>query len=294
MLTLQAGDSSLVLAPEIGGAIVGWSFGAIPLLRRPDPTAILRGDAGGLACFPLVPYSNRIAYGRFRWSGRGYVLDRNHGDRPHTIHGVGWQTAWTLAAASAATATLTLAHRPTGVQAGRWPFAFDAEQRFTLTADGLHVALAMTNRHTEPAPAGLGLHPYFPRAHDAVLQFRASEVWTNQDVPLPARCIPVPVEWDHAKGLRIGHTLLDNCFTGWDGTARIAWGPDLPSLTIAADGLFRRLIVYTPPEHDFFCVEPVSHMTDAINRTTADTGLRTLAPGETMSGEIKFCLTTAS
>ena len=294
MLTLHAGESSLVLAPEIGGAIIGWTLGAIPLLRRSAPDAIICHDAGGLACFPLVPFSNRIANGRFRWAGRDYSLDRNHGDQPHTIHGVGWQSPWTVASASATSAVLTLTHAATGAQAARWPFAFEAQQRFTLTRDGWHVTLAMTNRHMEPAPAGLGLHPYFPRAHGATLQFAAREVWTNQAVPLPAQCIPVRPEWDHTHGLHVGNAALDNCFTGWDGIARIAWASGGPALAIEADGLFRHLIVYTPPDHDFFCVEPVSHMTDAINRagSVADTGLRTLAPGETLQGEIKFRLTT--
>lgn len=294
MLTLQAGESSLVLAPEIGGTIVGWRFGAIPLLRPPAPDAIIRHDAGGMACFPLVPFSNRIADGRFRWAGRDYALNRNHGDRPHTIHGVGWQTAWEVAAVSATSAVLTLTHAATSAQAKSWPFAFDAEQRFSLTQEGLRVAISMTNRHAEPAPAGLGLHPYFPRAHDATLQFTAREVWTNLAEPLPAQCIPVPPEWDHASGLHVGSAALDHCFTGWDGAARITWASGGPALAIEASGLFRHLIVYTPSEQDFFCVEPVSHMTNAINRaeSSAETGLRILAPGETLQGEIALQLAT--
>lgn len=292
MLTLQAGELSLVLAPEIGGTIVGWNFGAIPLLRRPAPEAIMRHDAGGLACFPLVPFSNRIAQGKFRWAGRDYALDRNFGDRPHAIHGIGWQSTWSVATASATSAVLTLTHAATGAQAARWPFAFEAEQRFTLTAERLRVALSITNHHSGPAPVGLGLHPYFPRAHDATLQFAAREVWTNLAEPLPAQRIPVPPEWDHARGLLVGSAALDNCFTGWDGTARIAWVSGGPALIVEAGELFRHLIIYTPPGHDFFCVEPVSHMTDAINRIDHEinAGLRTLAPGETLQGEISFRL----
>jgi aldose 1-epimerase len=295
MLTLQAGESSLVLAPEIGGAIVGWTIGATPLLRRPAPDAIIQRDAGGLACFPLVPFSNRIAQGKFRWGGHDYTLARNHGDRPHPIHGVGWQSAWTVAAASATSAVLTLMHNATGAEAARWPFAFEAEQRFTLTTDGLHIALSLTNRHAEPAPAGFGLHPYFARAHDATLRFGAREVWTNLAEPLPRQHIPVPPEWDHARGLRVGSAALDHCFTGWDGSAGIAWASGGPSLVIGASDLFRHLIIYTPPGQDFFCVEPVSHMTDAINRMDGDdhTGLRVLAPGATLQGEITFRLATS-
>ena len=159
MLSLHAGESSLVLAPEIGGAITGWTFGTHPLLRRPEPDAIIDRNARGLGCFPLVPFSNRIGRGRFSWAGHDHVLARNFGDRPHCIHGIGWQSVWDADAISATTAHLTLHHDATGDQALRWPFSFTAEQIFSLTPDALRVELALTNRHAQPAPAGLGLHP---------------------------------------------------------------------------------------------------------------------------------------
>src|SRR4051812_46618815 len=121
MLTLQSDDSSLVLAPEAGGAILGWMFGTTALLRRPLPDAVVSGNARGLGCFPLVPFSNRIANGRFRWAGESHVLARNFGDHPHAIHGVGWQRAWSVDSAGPASATLSLHHTPAR---GTWPFAF--------------------------------------------------------------------------------------------------------------------------------------------------------------------------
>ena len=45
---------------------------------------------------------------------------------------------------------------------------------------------------------------------------------------------------------------------------------------------------YTPENAGFFCVEPVSHMTDAVNRDGPDTGLHWLAPGETLSAHVVF------
>lgn len=294
MLTLQAGDASLVLAPEIGGAIGGWTIGGRPMLRAPSADAIRRGDVHGMACFPLVPFSNRIAWGRFHWAGRDHVLDRNLGDHPHAIHGVGWQAAWRVAAVSSDAATLALAHHAIGEQARHWPFAFEAEQRFALAADNLRVTLSITNRHAGPAPAGLGLHPYFPRSPDATLRFAAKQVWLNGEDMLPARRIDVPSAWDHTHGLPIGGAALDNCFAGWDGTAGISWSSGV-ALSVTASGLFRHLIVFTPPGQEYFCVEPVSHMTDAINRmdSAGDHGLRVLGPGETLQGEVTFRLAAA-
>jgi aldose 1-epimerase len=294
MLTLHAGESSLVLAPEHGGAIVGWTLGAIPLMRRPQPDAIVPGNVRGLACFPMVPFSNRIARGRFLWEGSESALQHNFGDQPHCIHGIGWQSAWDVASVSERSAALTLRHDAAGVQAHRWPFAFSAEQHFTLADDALHVVLTMTNLHPRPAPAGFGLHPYFPRTGEPILRFRASGVWLNAPDMLPVRRIATPPEWDHAAGKPVGSASLDNCFDEWDGRARIVWPSGGRGITIEADDLFRHLIIYTPPGHDFFCVEPVSHRTNAINQSDADSpGMRVLAPGETLRGALTFRLTTS-
>ena len=63
-----------------------------------------------------------------------------------------------------------------------------------------------------------------------------------------------------ARSRSVASEPLDNCFTGWNGEARI------PGPRIHADGIFGNLQVFTPAGADFFCVEPVSHVPDAINR----------------------------
>jgi galactose mutarotase-like enzyme len=169
MLHLQDGDASVVVTPEYGGAMLGWMDDRTPVLRRPVPDAILRGDVRGFACFPLVPYCNRIAFARFAWQGRTYQVDRNFGDHPHAIHGVGWQRPWSVRAVSGRSTILTLHHDAAGNRAGAWPFPFDAELSYTLSGTQLRIAMAVTNRHTSPAPAGIGLHPYFPRGAGVTL-----------------------------------------------------------------------------------------------------------------------------
>ena len=295
MLTLHAGESSLVLAPEIGGAIVGWNFGTVALLRRPRPDAIVLGNVHGLGCFPLIPFSNRIALGQFRWDAIDHTMPRNLGEHPHTIHGVGWQSTWQVASVSATSAVLTMRHDAIGDKARCWPFSFLAEQHFELSQDALSVTLKITNLHSRHAPAGLGLHPYFPRSGTPTLQFNATSVWLNDAAMLPAKSIAVPSEWNHAEGLPIGNTPLDNCFAGWDGRAQIAWNANGPDLGVEADKMFGHLIVYTPPGQDFFCLEPVSHMTDAINRidTAPGHGLHILGSGESLCGTMTFRLHVA-
>ncbi len=295
MISLSAGDASLVLAPEIGGAIVGWRLGRWHILRQPEPAAMLTGPARRLAAFPLVPFSNRIANGRFTFAGKEHVLARADRSFALPIHGLGWIRPWCLTEVSADAARLRLLHPASAADLALWPFSFEAELRFELAPDALTVGLRMTNRHDGPAPAGLGLHPYFPRTAAASLRFAATGVWLTDAGQLPTELVPVPPGWDHASGRRIGTVALDHVFAGWDGRAEITLAPGPVTVAIEASAIFRHVVVYTPPGAAYFCVEPVSHMTDAVNRGDShdDTGLVVLPPGGTLDGEIAFRLRDA-
>ena len=275
MIRLRAGDSSLALAPDNGGAILGWTLGDIPLMQA---------DARGKACFPLVPYANRIAHGRFMWEGRAYQLARNFGDHPHSIHGIGWQRPWVVEVVSETQATLSLVHDGSG---DGWPFAFAAEQRLTLSPDALRIDISVTNRHNAVAPLGLGLHPFFPRPSGASLRFRAGAVWLNDPTSLPGRLVKIPPAWDHTHGLEVGAAALDHCFSGWDRVARLDLGA--VALTIEASPAFGHLQVYTPLGQAFFCVEPVTHRPDVLNDPSELRGIGVPA-GESLAGAMTIRL----
>jgi aldose 1-epimerase len=283
MLTLASGESSVVVAPEFGAGVIGWMRGRTPILRRALPQAVA-GDPHAMACFPLLPYGNRIGGGRFRWGGQEFVLAPNFGDHPHTIHGVGWQRPWVVEAAGDRSVTMTLEHRPDA----SWPFAFRALVEYALSDAGLTVRVELTNRHGGSAPAGIGVHPYFPKSNDPSLQFNAEGAWENGSDSLPARHGPPPVDWVHGEARAVSASRLDNCFTGWDGSAEIQAGP--ASLRIKASEVFGLLQVFTPSWADFFCVEPVSHAPDAVNRLDmpAGQGMHVLEPSGVLGGTVRF------
>jgi aldose 1-epimerase len=107
-------------------------------------------------------------------------------------------------------------------------------------------------------------------------------VWLTDAEVMPTERTRVPPGWDLADGRRVADVALDNVFTGWTGEAVVRWPEREAELRIAASQpLLSFLVVYTPPQRDFFCVEPASHVTDAVNLAregVPETGLRVLAP----------------
>lgn len=292
LLTLESGPNKLRVCPHLGAALADWTHDGTPVLRPLAEGALAQRNARLLGCFPLVPYSNRIAWGRFEWEGRRYQLDHNFGDHPHTIHGVGWQQPWLVAEESAAAIRLVLDYDPDTAGLYTWPYRLHAEILYTLDETGLAVTLSARNDASVPVPVGLGLHPYLPRTDDVRIGLAARCVWTTDADALPDACRPLPPAWNFDPPHGIEGDPLDNCYAGWRHEARIEWPSRRLLLTMRADELFGHAVVYTPPGRPYFAVEPASNMTDAINRMAAvpDHGLRIVAPGDTVSGQVRFAV----
>lgn len=141
-------------------------------------------------------------------------------------------------------------------------------------------------------PAGIGLHPYFRRHPEALLQSPASQVWpASADFLATEARAPLPDEQhDTPRALPAGG--LTRYAGDWDGRAEV----DLPGgarLRIAADPVFAHLVVHHPDNLAYLCLEPVSHVADGFNlaaRGVAGTGTHLLAPGESLSGAMTFTL----
>ena len=283
-ITLRADGAGLVLAPAAGGAVARYWLerdGATREWLRPMPAeAVLDGDPYRSAAFPLVPYSNRIRTGRFTFRGRTVALPLNRPPERHAIHGHGWQAAWRTVHAGPAEARLEYRHA-----ASAWPWAYRATQHFTLTPTSLTVRLTLANESTAPMPAGLGWHPYFPRTQRTTITAEVRSIWLTDDEMLPTRLASPPGPADLSRGVAVDSVALDNCFVGWSRRAVIEWPEWGASLVMTAEPPLDCLVVFTPPGRPFFCVEPVSHVTDAFNLAEAgraDTGRQVLEPGATI------------
>lgn len=292
LLTLERGPLELALCPGAGGTIGRFRHRGRDIMRPAGASLLDHGEPRDAACFPLVPFSGRIADARFRFQGRDYELARNFPPEPHAIHGQGWQLPWSVEHAAEQYVEISLEHAVTGT-----PLHYRAVQRFTLVEDGLEVAIAVTNRGDGPMPAGMGLHPYFPRTPGATLQTRLETMWLADERNIPRERVTLPETLDFSRAPRVAELELDNGFGGWNGKAILIW-PELGErLTIEADPVFGNLVIFVPPGEAFFCVEPASHANNGFNlleQGVEDTGVAVLAPGETLDGRVRFRLDIAA
>jgi aldose 1-epimerase len=260
---------ALHLRPDLGGCIEGLWFEGQHVLRSSRLGAL--HSVRQSACYPLVPFSNRLAHAKLHWQGTSHPLIQNFPGEEHSIHGLGWQREWNVLEATDDFCMLSLEH----AAGAAWPFAFDASQTFRLHDNSLEMTMAITNQSDRPAPVGLGWHPYFSKRAGAQLRFTAQTMWQMGEDK-------IPVGDAVHRGLvqAVDDLSIDNCFSGWSGQASLA--DDVMCCDIRAD--VEHLVVFTTPEKDFVAIEPVSHANNAMNagdpQESEARGVRILQSGQ--------------
>ncbi|MBS1165968.1 MAG: galM [Proteobacteria bacterium] len=289
-LSLRTNATELTLSTR-GATVLGWNLktaaGQFPLLRparhdgdgAPDETS---------AC-PLVPYGNRIGGNAFAFADRDYLLTPNTGDR-YRLHGDGWLSDWSIEAATRNSATLALVHRADAAA----PWDYLARQTVALENRRLTVTLSVENMGNTALPFGLGWHPYFPLTSRTRLTAPASSVWLESADHLPTEEVPLPADFDFRKAAPLPDRWINNGFEDWNGCARIDWPERGLTLTIDADPIFSRYVVYRPdtardPAYvgNWFCFEPMTHTVNGF-RMPGMGGLIPLRPGERLEGRISL------
>ena len=275
MIELSSGDVFAHIDPADGGRIVSLVIGGV---ERILPKAGARTSAPALywGCYPMVPWPGRIAGGRIPTATGEVRLEANLS--PSAIHGLGFDKRWEVIEQSETAATLACDLRGLG-----WPFGGRTWQTLTLKPTSLDLGLGVGG-YTRAGPAGLGWHPWFtrPRTADVELRLEASEVLVlDADLVPTGEVRAVGPSEDLRAGPALEQRRLDHVYIRTKGPATLRW-PDL-DLDIEYDVDLNTVVVHTPREG--ICVEPQTMWPNApllAARGVANTGLRTLEPGESL------------
>jgi aldose 1-epimerase len=300
--TSQQGQQRLGLAPSLGGSVAAWQlarqgFEPFELFRTwdgvdhpDDPLKIT------FASYPLLPWSNRISQGGFsvaQDNDRFHPIALNAADQACPIHGDGWQQHWKYKQLSDDALEMTL----TSNRFNGNPHHYRATHTFKLVDGGMDQTLTVTHLGDAPLPYGLGQHPWLPRNTLTTVHAHVTGVWLSHPDCLPKEhATDFPPSWNMNTGMPgLGDGIdagIDNCFTGWDGQARITWPDQRLQLNLEQISASKEvstysasnhyLLVYRPSQDDHFCVEPISHPIDAFHQA-GQPGLQVLKTGESLS-----------
>jgi aldose 1-epimerase len=283
-VALTAGNYNAVVDPAQGGAILSAEWrspaGRNVAVLEPMNETLAPLKAG---CFPMVPFANRIADGRFRFEGRDYAVPINHPAEAMAVHGFGRDHPWSVIQQDGATLILEQDfEHPDN------PYRYHARQEIGLSDAGLRLSLFVRNDGARAMPFGIGLHPWFPRSPRTTLAFASRGVMGRDARGLPAMPSRAEPAFDADAPTPLGaFPWFDGFFSVWEPRkARLARPEDGIAIEITADGAFRHLHVYVPDDRPVLCAEPVSHAPDAINRPELGdaNAMQVLAPGDGLAG----------
>jgi aldose 1-epimerase len=240
------------------------------------------GRRGGV----LFPWPNRLRDGRWRWRGTDLQLDVTAPQTPVAIHGLVGSQPWSVLATEDGAVTVgTLLDPRTG-----YPFRLAVAIDYALVPGRLTTTFRVRNTGEQPAPFGLGMHPYLhvgDRVDDAELTLPVRTALDLDGGGLPTGGTR---PFDGAIG-RIGDRVLDDALTDLvrddDGWARARLSGPYGRIELAVDRAFHWLQVYTgdtlPPDERRHSVA-VEPMTCPPNALADGADLVVLEPGSEWSG----------
>jgi aldose 1-epimerase len=282
---LTAGDARLAV-DLCGGGLRALTAGGWDVLDGYAPGEVPAGRRGGV----LLPWPNRIRDGRWAWRGRELQLDIASTSKPTAIHGLVSAQPWQVLDAATDRVTVgTVVEKRSG-----YPFRLAAAIDYTLSPDRLESTVRVRNAGDEPAPFGVGLHPYLAVGATEDGDLGAAEL------ELPARTLLVVGDdglptgerrpFDGAVG-RIADQVFDDPLTDLtrdhDGWARVRLRGPAGAIELAVDASWPWLQVYSgdtlPPgqRRRSLAVEP---MTCPPNAFADGVDLVVLEPGGEWAG----------
>ncbi len=244
-------------------------------------------SASKTSSFIMMPWCNRIKDGILSFGGVEYQL-RAEKDDGTARHGDVRKRAWDVVSADALHILLRL--DSTRYADMNWPFRFTGEAEYRL--DGRDFAWRLSLRNDDPRsmPGGFGYHPYFVREPKAV-EIPCDSMFELVDYLAVAPPVPVSAALDFRAAKPLGTTPYNDLLTGRRGDQPSRLIYDDFEIVLRSDPLFRHQLLFAPEGEPFYALEPMSNASDGFNlyqRGLAASGVFVLAPGETISAEVRL------
>ena len=287
------------ICPEVGCTCFSLRFQGEELLHFPFNLNHYRASKD-LAGIPLLyPFANRLERDAIPFRGKEFPLSgeelyRDGNGLP--IHGlIIKSSAWSLkdlnASRDFARALFEFNLERDMSLRNNFPFGQALLLTFELQQNQLRILLEVENRDRNPFPLTPGFHPYFSlgkhKRNDIRLSIPAGKSLSLSDLYLPdGNDILVSEKWPEHEDMVLGKNKFDTVFTdlGEDPVFKLI-RPDL-SINLHCGPDFPVGIVYSPPDENLVCLEPMTAPTNAMYlHSRGQWEIPVLEPGQNMSFE---------
>ena len=243
---IRHGDQVAVVT-EVGATLRSFGAGGVDIVDGfgvGEPAPAGRGQV-------LAPWPNRLDGGRYAFGGREGSAAIDEPELGNAIHGLVRWLPWGLGSRTEEAVALNCVLHPQPA----YPWRLELGLEYGLGPDGLTIRVRATNASAEPAPFGIGFHPYLTLGipvDDVRLTIPASRRLVTDERALPVGEEDVAgSELDFADGRPIGKAHLDTCFAalarGSDGRSRtrVETIDGVRAFEVWADDVFGYVQAYT-------------------------------------------------
>jgi aldose 1-epimerase len=289
------------VAPAAGSNLFSWKVDGVELLAQPPALADLKDQrAGTPLMFPTV---NRVRDARMVFEGREFSFEANSGK--NFIHGLARRRPFQIGAVAtrgvqAATAQVFLDWTAAEPDFARFPIAHRLTLTYSLRKASLEVGYRVDNHDSARMPFGFGLHPYFqipgPR-QEITMTAPLDKRMESVDFLPTGKLLPVAkTTYDLRKPRPLSQLVLDDAYIGMTPKKAAAFTLHGTGLRVELGGSadFTHLVVYTPPDKPFFCIENQTSSTDATNLHARgkkrESHLQIVPPGKRATGAITWTI----
>ena len=297
-----AGESAASLeawiAPDFGSNLCRLTLDGTPLIDY-EPDVLLRHGYTGTPV--LYPTPNQVRDAVINLQGES--LRQTKRGKPVLSHGLVHDEAWEhgepkLEGDSVAFETW-IDFDPANPLFEAFPFCHRLSICFRLKCNGITISYSIRNLGDRDIPFGFGLHPYFMKLSgesQTMLTLPTKYVMENAPDNLPTGKLlkTAGTACDLNNPVSIGSINMNHVFTGISSekAVRIDYMTKELAVIISATSDFSHLVVFSPKNKNYFCVENQTCSIDAHNLYnkgfTKESGLKLVPPGKVHSGFVSY------